>query len=616
MSLSSIQVLMKGERIHRRTAIEAGRALKLSDPIPYESLQPEAKAAWDDFALFQRRYLGRVPIPWQVEAAEQAVELLASPGESFLVVNAPPGAGKSILWHDIACWLTVRDRAVRGQIGSATGPLASRYLRRIRTTLEQTIPVKAKVQDLRSGAAFDALATLAGDYGRFRPAERDLWTNEAFIVVQHGGVAVTEKEATWQSYGIDSGFIGGRFDLILWDDLVDPKRHRSEEARRQLEGDWDDLAETRLEPDGLLVLQGQRLYADDLYRYALNKIEPAYVDEDTGEEVPAHPKYEHIKFPAHFLDRCSEGSHKVGAPAYPEGCLLSPRRLSYRKLVGLQATSPNFEVVYQQEDVDPTNVLVPRAWIYGEDGHIGCLDNDRSLLEVPGHGQMSGFVSILSVDPSPTKSWGITWWLVHPESEQWFLMNLYNRRMEAPDFLGYNINDKVFYGLADEWVNDSKALGVPITHVIFEINAAQRFFMQYDFWQVWCRKQRIITIQHTTSRNKSDPEYGVETIAPLFEFGHIRLPMKGNQSRFRSLDLIGEVTKYDGDPPDDLVMSIWFAVFQFKNLYRAPGPAKKAWRPGWVAGDKTKEAAGRKSLFAAATAGYAEMIRSASGGAL
>ena len=611
MSLSSIQVLIKGDRVHRRTAIEAGRELKLADPIPYESLKPEAKAAWDDFGLFQRRYFGRVPIPWQQEAAEQAVALLAAPGESFLVVNAPPGAGKSILWHDIAVWLTVRDRAVRGQIGSATGPLASRYLRRIRTTLEQTIPVQAKIQDLRAGTAFDAVATLAGDYGRFRPVERDLWTNEAFIVLQHGGAAVTEKEATWQSYGLDSGFIGGRFDLILWDDLVDPKRHRTEDARRQLEGDWDDLCETRLEPNGLLVLQGQRLYADDLYRYALNKVDPAYVDEDTGEEVAARPKYEHIKFPAHFVGRCSEGSHKHNAPAYPEGCLLSPRRLSYRKLVGLQATTPSFEVVYQQEDVDPTNVLVPKAWIHGDNGHVGCLDNDRSLMEIPGHGQMSGFVSVLSVDPSPTKRWGITWWLYHPESEQYFLMNLFNGRMEAPDFLGYNINEKTFYGLAEEWVADSRKMGVPITHVVFEINAAQRFFTQYDFWKVWTRKQHVVTVQHTTARNKSDPEFGVETIAPLFEFGHIRLPMLGTQARVTSMKLISEVTQYDGDPPDDLIMSTWFAAFQMKNIYHPPSKGERAWRPGWVSGIPSKNEQAKKALFGAAKSGYEEKIRSA-----
>jgi len=37
--------------------------------IPYERLSPEAQRGWDDFDYFRRRYLGRVPSPWQVDAA-------------------------------------------------------------------------------------------------------------------------------------------------------------------------------------------------------------------------------------------------------------------------------------------------------------------------------------------------------------------------------------------------------------------------------------------------------------------------------------------------------------------------------------------------------------------
>ena len=56
-----------------------------------------------------------------------------------------------------------------------------------------------------------------------------------------------------------SGFLGGRFDLVIWDDLVDRKNTKTVEAKENLRTWWDSEAETRLEPRGLLLVQGQRI---------------------------------------------------------------------------------------------------------------------------------------------------------------------------------------------------------------------------------------------------------------------------------------------------------------------------------------------------------------------
>jgi hypothetical protein len=92
---------------------------------------------------------------------------------------------------------------------------------------------------------------------------------------------------------------------------------------------------------------------------------------------------------------------------------------------------------------------------------------------------------------------------------------------------------------------------------------------------------------------------GVETIAPFWEFGNIRLPMKGNQSRVKSLQLIKEVTHYSGEPPDDLIMSEWFMHFNMPKIYRPPTEAKRMWRPGWVrTGGNDKPSRGMVALYA------------------
>jgi hypothetical protein len=590
---------MKGERLHRQTQGEAKAEAKLADPLTYNELSAEAKHGWDDFGFFQERYFGRIPLPWQDEAIGEIQYKFTTPDREYMIINCPPGAGKTLLFsHDLPIWLTVRNRAIRGQFGAAGQRLANQYVRRVRKTLELTSPMKAKDDDLLDGTAHDAVACLARDYGRFRPVERDYWTNEGFTVLQHGGVSVVEKEPTWSGFGIESGFIGGRYDVVIWDDLVDPKKHRSEVAKRQLEVDWDNLCESRLEPRGLMFMVGQRLFTDDLYRYNLDKLVPSGMDDD-GEPTGERHKYFHIKFPAHFTDRCAPGSHhpRTALP-YPEGCLLSPKRLTYQDIKGVE-NNRDFEIVYQQEDIDPRGVLVPPSWINGDDSHSGCLDQHREALTVPGDGHMSGFISILTVDPSPTQFWAVEHWLYHPESEQYFLFDLVKERMEAPDFLGYNLDEQAFYGVAEDMVNVAAAAGVPITHLIVENNAAQRFLAQYDHFKHWIRKHHVIFIPHGTNRNKADPDLGVETVAPLFEFGHIRLPMKGNYARVASLQLINEVTKYTGEPPDDALMALWFMVWNKSSWYNAPHAPHRMDRPSWMR-DGKKPSRGQVRLYGSA----------------
>ena len=106
---------------------------KLPGPKRYGQLNAHAKRAHDDFAYFQSYYLGRISQPWQVEAAEKLVTLLESPRKEYAVVNVAPGSGKTVLFaHDIPAWLTLRNRAIRGLIGSATQSLANRNVHRLR----------------------------------------------------------------------------------------------------------------------------------------------------------------------------------------------------------------------------------------------------------------------------------------------------------------------------------------------------------------------------------------------------------------------------------------------------------------------------------------------------
>jgi hypothetical protein len=566
----------KGVKNTAGVSIRESRSLaKIRAPIHLNVVRPDAKKALDDFGYFRRRYFGRIASPWQEDAAYKFDQYLWSPQKEFIVLNCPPGAGKSTLMHDIEVWLTVRNRSIRGILGSATQRMAVSYSMRLRRTFERRIPLQGDPIEVAAGREMDAEATLVGDFGRFQPDNHDLWRAESFVIAQHGDVAIEEKEPTWQAFGLDTGYLGTRVNAAIWDDVVTKKSIRTMESLEKQRDQWDDEAETRLEPDGALFLVGQRLGSNDLYRYCVDK--PAGVDHDDdddpieeqhfiepeGSQTPR--KYHHLVYPAHDESRCIEQHGRSTAKAWPEGCLLDPIRLPWRELSALKRhKSEKFDVVYQQKDVDSDHVLVPRVWITGgtdpNTGEVfpGCYDNDRGLGEIP---KLEGETySIVTADPSPTNFWSIQWWIYHPASEFRFLIDHDRRKMEAPDFLDWNYRENEFYGLAEDWVRRAKKLGKPIQYFIIEKNAAQRFLMQFDHFRRWQVLHGMSVYGHETTSNKTDDDFGVQTIAPHYRYGRIRLPNKshGDMGFVASRWLVDEVTTWPSGQTDDCVMAHWF----------------------------------------------------------
>jgi hypothetical protein len=293
-------------------------------------------------------------------------------------------------------------------------------------------------------------------------------------------------------------------------------------------------------------------------------------------------KYHHIKFKAHYEDRCTPANHLKGAPSYPQGCLLSTWRLPWREMQPLmQNAMSRFEVVYQQEDTAESEVLVPKNWIYGDSTHYGCLDENLAMMERPK--VVGELVSIVSVDPSPTQYWGITHWLYHPISETRYLFNLDNKKMDGTDLLEFNYGTNTFYGLMPDYQEISKKANCPITHWIVENNAAQRFLLQTDVFRRWAALEGVQIIPHTTSTNKADAEYGVWTIRHHYEFSRVRLPYKpGSEGRAKTLRLVNELVRYPSGRTDDLVMANWFFEFQLPRIWTPPRPRTPQARPSWL----------------------------------
>ena len=543
-----------------------------------QPLSAEAQRALEDFGYFRLRYFGRRSTPWQERAAYEVLRSVESNDREYMVMNEPPGSGKSTLFtNDIPCWLIARNRRIRIQIGSRTERQARMYVGRIKRALERDAPLRAAADDLEQGIAFDAEACLQDDFGAFRPEGRtDLWRAEALVVRQLDGVQLDDKEPTVSAWGQDSGFLGGRFDFVLWDDLVDRKNTKTLESKELLREWWDAEAETRLEPGGTLLLQGQRIQHDDLYRYCLDK---KTMDEQT--------KYRHVVYKAHDEDLCT-GIHEDVEP-WPKGCLLDPHRLPWKHLETLKHNNPrSFSIMYQQEDGDIIGGLVDPAWITGgtdAEGYPapGCLDKERMFLDPPAHLIDNHAWSFITVDPSPTEWWGIIWWLYDPESGNRYIIDLHKRRMNPEQFLSLDLNTFEWDGLINDLYWQSNDLDIPISHVIVEVNAAQRWLLSQPHVQKWSALTGVSFVPHTTSVNKQDPKYGLESIGDLFRQGMIRIPWGDMTSRTRCQNLIDEATRYPDYDTTDLIMSTWFGKLAVENHYtpRREGLYQLN-RPNWL----------------------------------
>jgi len=442
---------------------------------------------------------------------------------------------------------------------------------------------------------------LAHDYGRFKPlASGSLWRKEEFIVEQTIPRMLENKEPTVSAYGIDSEFIGHRADLCLFDDVASTENAKESVARDRLLERWDNMAEARCDPGGLVSVIGQRLGPGDLYRHCLDKV--IYEDQDTvegsGDDVTVDDmmrdpvrkqKYHHLIYKAYYeeLDT-GPASRQKDAPAWPDGPLLEPIRLSWNERLSWEKqTKPTtFRVVYQQEDVDTDYQLVERVMLTGGVGfdgvqYSGCIDRERQSGYLP-RGLSAPWVSIISVDPSPSQFWGVIWTVVQPDLGLYHVVDLERVKLTAEELLGFSMSTGQYSGILEDWVRRADDMGYPVSHIVVEINAAQRFLLAHDFVRRWQASRQVLVVPHTTSKNKLDENLGLEAlIPPVVRSGSLRLPTL--TANWKTLALIEELCSWTKDKKrgTDLAMALWFTLLHGPKLSEPKLPPQM-WRPSWL----------------------------------
>lgn len=572
ISYSSAKRLAVGQRPGLNDGDESKKVdAKGKPPKTYDQLDSVAQHCLEDFAYFSEVVLARTVAPWRVHAAKRSIEFLLNRADrDYVVANMPPGVGKTTLWTlDIPLWLVAGGgsldpgwgRALRFLLGHFSKAKASSYVDRMRRILTLRTPYYDK--DSRRQAQH----SMVDLFGRFMPdlmeGEEKIWRHDQFVVAQLADVDLYEKEPTVQAAGYESAFLGQRVDYEAWDDLVVSDTSNNPDRAERLERWFEDEAETRLEPGGVLWLVGQRFGPNDLFRSRLNV---TYEDEWDR----SHPLYHHIVYPAHSDHSC-DGTHRQWN-LESEGCLLDEGRLPWRDLLKSKV-KPNFRTVYQQEESDPGTVLVLPVWLQGgedPDGFEcpGCYDYDRAFYEWP---DGVDTIDYATVDPAAGEYWALEWWAVAehgdplPTSRPRYLIAGKRQKMSAGLDRGLLDWDPVtaqHVGVMEEWQARSELLGRPIQTWVIEANAAQRHLFQFNHFRSWrLRYPYVRVIEHTTGRNKSDQQLGVQALLPMaYRAGLKRLPYrKGSPELLHFVNqLVYELTHYPHARHSDTVMADWF----------------------------------------------------------
>lgn len=457
--------------------------------------QEEARDASVGFAEFSEKFLGTRVWPHM----QNVVDLLegrepswlhdsmifepGTAGLSRLLVNVPPNHAKSMtVTINYVTYRIAKDPNINVLVVSKTQEQAKKFLYAIKQRL--THPKYADLQ-FAYGPADGYKATA------------DQWAaNKIYL----GGDARDsgEKDPTVEALGMGGQIYGSRANLIVLDDVV--TLSNSAEWGKQMDWVRQEVA-SRLPPNGgQLLVVGTRVAPVDLYKELRNP--EHYTDGKvpwTYMAMPAVLKYE--KDPAQWetlWPMCdlplSEGDTPDEDGLYERWS--GPRLATVRNEVG----PGKWSLVYQNLDVAEDAIFDPVC----VRGAVNGMRKPGPLVSnAAGHPKdSSNFYRVIGIDPAMAGETAAVAYAVDRRTQKRYVLDVNVMASPTP---------AAIRELIRSWADAYK----PHT-VIVESNAFQLFLTQDEEIRGFLASRGIAYRPHHTSNNKTDPEFGVASLAPLF----------------------------------------------------------------------------------------------------
>jgi hypothetical protein len=365
-----------------------------------------------------------------------------------------------------------------------------------------------------------------------------------------------DKDPTVQALGLGGQIYGTRSDVIFLDDVITTKNCR--EIDRQmilLEREIESRLPSDQDGGGLLAILGTRVAPQDLYRHLL--------DVQDGDEDNV---WTYFRQPA-VLDY-GTGDSETWVTLWPER--YNGKSLSKRK------RSTAWNLVYQQLNVD--DEMTFRAEAVEASINRGRFPGPISGGNA-GHGRpdgMAGLHVVAGIDPATVGCTAIVVAGLDRFTGKRYIIDGWNKQGATST----QIIERIKY-LTDIY---------PIVEWVVERNAFQRFLAQLPEVVNHLRSRGARVYEHNTTANKFDEDWGVQTMAPLFEScgipdeksisgkwkrtpatALIELPCERQNDWVN--DLIQQLTTWQpsGNAQKqrfDLVMALWFTHIAFDKILR------------------------------------------------
>jgi hypothetical protein len=520
-----------------RDAVRTLRSTK-SNPGPLGPPDP------GDFEVFRRRFLNSRTFTHQM----QWVDLLEGreprglhPSTIYerghlnrLLINTPPNHAKSTtLTMDYPVFRICRNPAVQIIIVSKTQQQAKKYLYGIKQRL--THPRFARLQ-----------ATFAPAEG-FRAAA-DQWTADKIYLRRDSD----QKDPTVEALGLGGQIYGSRADLIICDDVV--TLANAHEFEKQMDWLRQEVA-SRFGANGCLLVVGTKVAPKDLYSELRNPehyttgvspytrlAQPAVLEmaENQQEWVTLWPRSD-VPF--------DPERHEV-----PDGDNLYPRWTPERLHEVRNEQGPKkWSLVYMQQELSDDAVFDAER-----------VRGSRNQFRRPGRLQagkrgqrdsgMDGLFVIAGLDPAMVGDTAIV-----------------VLGVDRLTRMRYVLDVRVKTGAGARWIREqirevTELLSVNEWRV--EKNAFQGFLTQDPEINEWLASQGVVLQEHHTGRNKWDADYGVASMALLFDQGLIELP---TTTQFvAGQTLVEQLVTWAPETRNktDCVMALWFAEIRAREVIR------------------------------------------------
>lgn len=506
----------------------------------------------------------------------ESVQQITVDGDSSILIGAghivTHNAKTTSFSINYAVWLLHKDPNVKIAIVSKSQGFAKKILAGIKTRLTSN--------------AYREMHQRFAPGGGWRDPDQS-WT-QTMIYVQ--GKDDGAKDPTVEAVGLGGQIYGGRFDVIICDDVID-----NENAHRHADHvDWlMTILDSRLPPEGgLLMVLGTRIAATDLYS-ELRKLtdendeqffsylsQPAVLEYGpTGQKdewVTLWPWTNCTELDAHAELRCIAcmASSSDCACESPEVMWCKPRwtgaKLARKRF---PLGERRWSLVWQQQQIPDDATFNQRA----VEASINRSRRNGPLtaggMGHPADG-MNGMYVIGGLDPATVGNTAMIVVALDRARKKRYVLDGYNAAGISPATMRERVKLLTRQYGVNEWV--------------IERNAFQRFLTQDPELNAFLRERGCKLTEHYTTGNKLDPDFGVMSLAPLFDScgeapsnsgggGWKRTPEKAlielpdDRTSGWCTELVKQLIMWEPSglsqgTKTDLVMALWFTEIAAKRV--------------------------------------------------